>query len=126
MYDFPAGEYVRGFLSSNDLTTAAAIPLFNSQGVSRTLGARERIVIASLALNNGGTASVLTVFCDVDADGTVDTGEGLYAASLAANGNNSPNLEDPLLGVFGFAPSVKASAASAGTTVVLVGTIIKS
>jgi hypothetical protein len=79
MIDQPSGDYFRAFLSSSDLTTATQIVLVDRDGVTRVLAAGERLVISSLTINNGGTASIITIFQDANNDGTVDAGEALYA-----------------------------------------------
>lgn len=133
MYDLPNGKYFSGYLASNDISTAAAIPLFDADGNSLTLAVGERPVIQTISLNNGGTASKITIFADKNAGGSLDAGEELYAASLAANSNNSPNLDHtPVMGrrIGPLATNNKlfavASAASANTVIVINGTIILS
>lgn len=126
MYDLAAGNYFRMFLSSDDLTTASDVTLLDAQGNTLIVAVGERVVITDIAINNGATASVVTIFVDTDDDGTVDAGESLYAASLAIKGGVSSSFFTPLqlprkpTATAGDV-KVKASAASVGTTVILTG-----
>jgi hypothetical protein len=132
MLDIPGGEYVRAFLASSDLTTAAAITWLDRDGVTRVIASGERVIISDIVLNNGGTASVIQIFQDQDGDGAVDAGEELFAASLAANGQTSASLISPIQTARKSATAnngkVKAiaSAASANTKIVLIGWIVNS
>lgn len=131
MLDQPSGEYFRAYLASDDLSTAAAIPLVDRDGNTRTLVTGERIVISSLTINNGATASKVTIFQDADGDGAVDAGEELYAASLGANGQAAGYFEE--VGLMGKRKpasngdlKAKASIASVGTTIIITGVIHNS
>jgi hypothetical protein len=132
MHDFSNGKYVSGFLASNDISTAAAIPLFDANGNAVTLAVGERLIIETVSLNNGATASKITLFADTNGGGTLDAGEELYAATLAANSNNSPTLNMPILGRrIGATTAINklfavASAASVGTVVFINGQIVTS
>lgn len=132
MLDIPNGFYVSGYLASDDISTAAAIPLFDGNGVSYTLSPGERLIIASVSINNGATASVVKIFADADGDGALDAGEELYAASLAAKAQASPNLAQPIYSrQIGATAAINklfaiASASSVGTIIVLNGYVIKS
>lgn len=132
MYDVPTGKYVRGYLASSDISTAAIVPLFDANGAAYTLLVGERLVIDSLSLNNGATASKITVFSDANGNAALDAGEALYTATLPINGQSSPNLLTPILSrqitpaaANGVLYAV-ASVASVGSVVFLTGHIITS
>lgn len=128
------GEEVRGFLASDDLTTATEVQLrpLNFDGSTyRTLVAGERLVVDTVAFGNGATASIMTLFNDWNDDGTVDAGEELISASLGVNGQFTPNIGTPIIcnqvsATYGRKIKVKASAASVGSRVFFSGRIVKS
>jgi hypothetical protein len=130
MFDNASGEYVRGFLASDDMTTAVEVPLFNKQGVARVIAAGERLVIGQLIVNNGATVATFTVFSDATADGIVDTGETLFAGIAPVNGSLDANPLFPLIGIrsatIGVKTKIKASVASVGARVTLVGMVVKT
>jgi hypothetical protein len=100
-------------------------------GTARVLATGERLVIHTIALNNGATASKITLFCDTDGGGTLTAGEELYASSIGINGNNSPTLTALVGRRVGATAAINkllavASAASVGTVIVINGEIIKN
>lgn len=129
MYSSPGGEYVRGYLASSDITTAVDVPLFDRNGNARVLQVGERLVISFLSLNNGATSSIITLFADKNGGGTLDAGEELYSASVAANAQNfmdDAELHAPKLTAVGGKLKVVASVASVGTRIIVVGFILNS
>lgn len=130
MYDLPNGEYFRVYLASNDLTTAADLVILDRDGNPRPLAAGERPVIEFLGINNGGTAAVITIFQDNNGGGTLDAGEELYRTNLLANAQGFMDAF-PLLGKKAASATngklkAVASAASANTTIIATGTILKT
>ena len=131
------GEEVRGFLASDDLTTAAEVVLrginYNAADSTpeRVLVAGERLVIDSVVLGNGATDAVITLFQDQNDDGPVDAGEELISAALLGSTALSPNLHTPIVcrqvasGVGGKIKA-KASAGSEGTRIFFTGRIINT
>lgn len=131
MYDLPSGVYFRAFLSSSDLTTAAPLVLLDRDGNTITLTLGQRPIFNSIVFNNGGTASIITLFQDANGDGVVDAGESLYAANLPANAQSpgyfgEVGLHGKRLPAANGLLKVKASAASANTTVIVTGIIANS
>jgi ABC-type proline/glycine betaine transport system ATPase subunit len=130
--DIPAGDYVRAFIASSDLTTAAAVTFLDKDGNTRVIAAGERVVLTDIAINNGGTASIVQVFQDQNNDGAVTAGDELYAANLAANSQNSVPFATPIFSLRKSATAangkikVIASAASANTKIVLIGFVLNS
>lgn len=130
---FPGGQYFRGYLASDDITTAAVVPLFDNQGVALTIPLGKRPIITTIFLNNGATASILTLFADTNGDSLLTAGEELMSANLAANGS-LPFVDDDVIPgrtVTAGSPNknvlmVKASVASVGCRIILVGRIINS
>lgn len=130
---FPGGQYFRGYLASDDITTAAVIPLFDINGGSITVPIGKRPILTSLFLNNGATASILTLFADTNGNSALDAGEELISSSLAANGNLSFVDDDVIPGrtIAAGSPNknvlmVKASAASVGSRIIVIGRIINT
>ncbi len=129
MYESPNGEYVRGLLLSDDITTPVDVPLFDRNGNARTLKAGERLVLNFISLNNGATASVITLFQDNDGGGTLTSGEELYRASIgiaAQNFLDAGELHLKPLTATGGKLRVIASVASVKTTIVVIGFILNS
>jgi hypothetical protein len=131
MMDIAQGKFVKGYLASNDLTTAAAVPLFDADGNSVTLAAGERVVIYAAILSNGATASIITLFSDADASGAMNSGEEIVSAALAVNTAFSfPAAEGFALGRRATSTAnsgrimAVASAASVGQKITLIGQII--
>lgn len=128
------GEYVSGFLASDDLTTATEVQLrgLNFDGSTyRVLAVGERLVVDSVSLNNGASAAIVTLFQDENGDGTVNTGEELASASLAASSQFTPHLESPLIcntvtATVQGKVKAKASAASIGSRIMFTGRIIRT
>lgn len=128
------GEEVRGFLASDDLTTATEVTLRGINYVAaapRVLAVGERLVIDTVVLANGATASVITLFQDQNDDGTVDAGEELISASLPINGALTPNLGTPIIcrqvaASVGGKVKAKATAASVGSRIFFTGRIVVS
>lgn len=77
------GEQVRIEFSSLDATTAAALSLFDSEGVARPLAANERLIIHNLVVSPNNTATFY-IFDDKNGNGTVDAGERLFSKSSAS------------------------------------------
>lgn len=130
---FPGGQYFRGYLASDDITTAAVIPLFDINGVAITVPIGKRPILTSLFLNNGATASILTLFADTNGNSALDAGEELISSSLAANGS-LPFVDDDVIPgrtIAAGSPNknvlmVKASAASVGSRIIVIGRIINT
>lgn len=130
---FPDGQYVRGYLATNDLTTAAAIPLFDANGASVTLQKGQRLLVDELLIANGATASIITVFGDTNGNGTLDAGEELVSVSLGVNlqtalPSASGTIANRQIGATAAINKLLAvaSAASVGTRIVLVGRIVNT
>lgn len=87
---YSEGDKVHGEFTSADASTAAAIVLYDAQGVVRTLAATERLVVMSYHIVSGA-ALTLSLFSDADADGVVDAGEVVARGVFAANGGLSEN-----------------------------------
>jgi hypothetical protein len=132
MMEIVNGKFFRGFLASSDISTAAAIPLFDGDGNAITLKAGERPIIYEALLSNGATASIITVFADTDGSGTLTAGEELFAASLAINANAAfPNANGYIMGRISNGAAVNklmavASAASVGSRITILGNIINN
>jgi hypothetical protein len=131
MDNFPAGKWVRGYLASSDISTAAAVSLFDADGNAVTQTVGTRLIITSLEIRNGATASIITLFADTDGDGALDSGEELWSGSLAVNGGLEMSFLDGLASRKLAASNVNrlmavASAASVGTRINLVGRIINT
>jgi hypothetical protein len=111
MQHFPAGKYVRGYLLSNDMTTAVDVPLFDADGNTVTPLVGERLIITELLINNGATQATFTIFTDINYNGAVDAGEALYRVTLVADdtGGFTGMSFDGLAGA-----AIKASPAGSG------------
>ena len=121
---FASGEMVRGILQSGDITTAAPVVLYDqATGAAVTLATGNVFVIYAILVSNGDSASVITIFDDADGDGVVDTGETIFKQSMAANVLSGFTFERG----FGLTrvPKAKASAASANTSITILGEVIK-
>lgn len=78
------GDPIRGELTSADVTTATAIPIYDEGSLTaRTLGASERIIIDEIYVFAHGTSGVTHVF--VGADGTPGAGETVLITTIAAS-----------------------------------------
>ena len=75
------GSQFRIVFSSADVTTAAAITLFDCDGTSRALAATERFIIDHIQMNKASGTTIVRLFDDIDADGVIDTGELLISFS---------------------------------------------
>lgn len=123
MHIHAPGRPVKGILQSDDLSTATVITLYDiSTQEALTFsatGPNPRLILYLLSVSNGDSAAIVTVFDDKDADGTVDAGEPLFAKSMAAKdlGGFEYKRGIALLRI----PKVKASGASANTTVIFFG-----
>lgn len=128
----PDGKYVAGYLASDDLSTAAEVALTDGNGLAYVLAIGERLNLTNIALNNGGTARKITLFSDADGDATLDAGEEIYAATVAANSFNSPQIEVPIRARQIGPTAAKgklyavASGASAGSVIVIQGIVTTS
>lgn len=122
MSNFAAGKQVRLILNSDDLTTAAPLVIYDmvTQDVI-TLGANQRLIIYVVSIANGDTAALIEAFDDKDASGSSNAGETLFKLSMNAKSQAGYAYTR------GFAltrvPKVKASAASANTSVIMLGDI---
>lgn len=131
---FPDGTYVRGYMASNDLTTAVPIPLFDANGTAYVIQPGKRLLIDELLLANGAVASVITVFADVNGNGTLDAGEELISMNLGvtfANAFPSAGLGPVASRVIGATTLINrlmvvASIASASTRIMLIGRIVNT
>lgn len=83
--DIPNGELVHGEFTSADASTAAAVALYDAQGVARVLAATERLIVESYHMVSA-VALTVTLFNDNDADSVVDAGEVIGRGSFGANG----------------------------------------
>jgi hypothetical protein len=106
---------------SSDLTTAAALKLFDSEGNEITLGDNEYIRLTHLNLFMENVVDQLDVFDDIDDNGSVDEGErivttGANTGGTALSTHSVPFPEDGQRLSRGRRP--KALAAAAGTVVV--------
>lgn len=125
----PNGRYVRGYLASSDITTAVDVPLFDRDGIAYVLQVGERLVLDFLSLNNGATASIITLFADKNGGGTLDAGEELYSASVAVNAQNfmdDAEIVLPRLTAAGGKLKVVASVASVGSRIIVVGRVVNT
>lgn len=128
----PDGKYVTAVLASDDLSTAAEVALKDGNGNAYVLAIGERLHLVNITLNNGGTARKITLFSDVDGDATLDAGEEVYVATVAANSFNSPNLEMAIRArqigpaVANGKLYVVAAGASTGTVIVIQGIVTTS
>lgn len=132
MMEIVAGKYFRGYLASSDISTAAAIPLFDADGVAITLAKGERPVIYEGIISNGATASIITIFADTNGNGSLDAGEELVAANLPTNGvAYAPAASSYIMGRQSNGAAVNklmavASVASVGSRITVIGNIINS
>lgn len=128
---FAAGTYVRGYLASDDISTATAIALFDADGIAYVQPVNTRLIIDNVVISNGLTASTVTIFADTNGNGTLDAGEELFSASLAINGFSSLGNDGAVASRrLGTSSKNKlfavASAASVKTRINLVGRVINS
>lgn len=129
----PEGQYLRAALSSSDLTTAVAVPFVTADNQSYVPAAGERVIITHISTNNGATASVISFFQDNNGDGNIDAGELRYAVSLPISGTDGGvlfndgirNQKMPATLTNGLV-KVKASAASVGTTIIVLALVVQS
>jgi len=113
---YPEGEFVKATFTSSDASTAAALSFTNDNGVARTIGASERLVITSYHLVSGSAVTV-ELFDDANANGTVDAGERIGGGDFAANGGlTESSIEHPCQ--LGKTPKIKASASGTVKAVV--------
>lgn len=125
MQDQLSGDLLQSYLASDDLTTAVEVVLKDLAGNAVVLGSGERLWLTDVILNNGATASVITIFQDANGDGNVTAGEEIYRAACAVNSTNpATSLRSPIATRRANATAAnrkikaKASAASVGTTVI--------
>ena len=114
------GENVRLLLSSADVSTAAALALYDLDGGTRTLSGTDRLTIKNLTISVTGAIGV-DVFTDKNSDGTVDAAERMvYVLGTTANPTFVFNFTgEGVPGARALIPKVKASGAGA---VVVTGT----
>lgn len=79
------GELVRIVFSSADASTAAAVSLYNLDGVAVTLSGNDRLTLKNLVISVTGAIGV-DVFDDADAGADVDAAERLVYV-LGTTGN---------------------------------------
>lgn len=134
MMDITAGRYFRGFLASDTLhTTDTAIPLFDQNGNSITLAAGERLIIYECFVSNGATAAKYTIYADTNGNGSYDAGEELIVAGLGVNGVTAfPQAQgyvaSRLTTIIAATNKLRATASadSVGSSITIVGHVIKS
>lgn len=129
MYESPNGEYVRGYLASDTMNADADIPLFDRDGNSRVLKVGERLVLNFITVNNGATTAVVTLYADKNGDGAVTAGEELWRSSNVVSGQtflDAGEIHCPKLTAVGGKLRVHASAASVGSTIVVIGFILNT
>lgn len=123
MHIHAPGKPVKGIIQTGDLSTAASFTLYDISTQEAltfsSTGINPRLILYLLSVSNGDTAAVVTVFDDKNGDGNVDAGEPLWAKSMAAKdlGGFEYKRGIALLRI----PKVKASGASANTTVIFFG-----
>lgn len=127
----PVGQYVRAVIASDDLTSATAFSFLNENDQVVPLTTDDRLVIHHLTISNGSNASSFSIFQDLDNDDVNDSGELRYKAILAASGFAAVNFFGGLRMAQRPTPTagdlmVQASAASVGTTIVIIGTILRT
>lgn len=79
-----SGRPLRGVLVSNSLTTPANVPLFDpATGDSYALKENDVLILYSLSINNGSSASVITLFSDIDGDNSPGSNEIIWRGSMS-------------------------------------------
>lgn len=116
------GRQVKGILNSDDLSTAAPVIWYDAATHAVfTLGTNDRVIIYMIAVSNGGTAVTVEVFDDKDGDGVVDAGEPLFQKNMGINELAGYAYTRGL--AIERTPKVKASAASAGTKILILADV---
>lgn len=129
---FPAGKWFRGYLSNDALNTDAAIPLFDEDGTTLTLLLNQRLLVQSITITNGATASIITIYTDRNGNAAYDAGEELVVANLPVNGsivtpaNDAFNVGSQSDGSAKGKLRAVASAASVGTRITVIGRILSN
>mgnify|MGYP001601444224 CR=1 FL=1 len=118
------GQEVKFEFVSTDAQTAAAISIYDWDGVAITLGSSERLLITGWVMVVG-SALTINVFSDNDADAAVDAGERMLVGEFAANGGTAiGTIAEGLPAKRGITPKVKASAAG-NVNIVGVGRLLR-
>jgi len=110
------GELVHGEYPPT-VGTGGEIVLYTRDGAVRALAATERLEVMSVYMNNT-VESLVTLFCDTNADSAVTAGERVIALSIAARGGAVWKIKG-FVSALGAKPRVLASAegtVSAGLT----------
>lgn len=115
------GDPVKFEFSSADATTAAAVTLYDANGVARPLATGERFVLTDLTGNAAGAAGTVKLLSDNDADAAVDAGEtmAVFAGAVGLNFGTEVYAKKNIT------PKVKAAAAGQ-VDLVGVGVVIRS
>lgn len=91
------GENVYGEVSSADASAGVQVSLFNGNGVARTLGSKERLVITDVQfVSAAGGACRLTWTA-----GTDTAGARIFKGTFGTNGGISSDYLTPLYGPLG-------------------------
>jgi hypothetical protein len=111
-----SGKEIHGIFTSSDATTAAAMAIYASGGVTSgnqtalTIAANQHLIITDIIVNVAAAGRVV-IFLNDDGDGTPDTGETVLAATLAANGGVAKSfIVTPRTGAAGAIPYAVHSA----------------
>ncbi len=87
---FPNGDTFHGEILGVNVSSITPVVLYDNNGVARTLGAGERIIVKSYVINTAG-AAVVTIFSDFDGGADIDSGEVIAIAALGALGGIAEN-----------------------------------
>ena len=116
------GQRVRGELTGN-ISTATAFTLYDAGGVAVTLGTKQLIIYAiEYSITSSGAAAIITIFQDLNSNGTVDAGERLAVWNVTtgtggANNNGQRVYPEGVPVKPGVTP--KGITTSAGTTTII-------
>lgn len=103
------GRTIRIQFSSADASTAAAVSLYDDNDAAVTLAANERLLIDTIDANVAAAVTLVTLFSDGNADGTVNVGERI--AAFGANSGFFQGGEEGYCLPIGKTPRVRASGA---------------